>query len=65
VDEALARFDKSGDFAAIASSQREAWNRWVEGKIDSGDFDNKVLKYDKDGEREINLSEMTAYLSMG
>ena len=64
VDEALTRFDKSKDFDSIVSSQRETWNRWVKGKIDSGDFDNKVLKYDKDGEQEINLSEMTAYFSM-
>jgi len=64
VDEALTRFDKSGDFASIVSSQRETWNRWVKGKIDAGDFDNKVLKYDRDGEKEIDLSEMTAHLSM-
>ena len=64
VDEALARFDQSGDYASIVSSQREIWNRWVKGKIDSGDFGNKVLKYDKDGEKEIELSEMTVHLSM-
>jgi hypothetical protein len=64
VDEALSRFDQSGDFVTIISSQREIWNAWVKGKIDSGDFGNKVLKYDKDGEKEIELSEMTAHLSM-
>jgi hypothetical protein len=64
VDEALTRFDQSGDFASIASSQRETWTEWVKGKIDAGDFGSKVLKYDKDGEKEIDLSEMTAHLSM-
>ena len=64
VDEALTRFDRSGDFASIVSSQRDKWNRWVEAKIDSGDLGNKVLKYDPDGETEIDLSEMTAHLSM-
>jgi len=65
VDEVLTRFDQSGDFTSIVSSQREIWNRWVKGKIDAGDFGNKVLKYDGDGEKEIELSEMTAHLSMG
>jgi hypothetical protein len=65
LDEALTRFDKSGDFASIVSSQRETWNKWVKGKIDAGDFGNKVTKYDRDGEKEIELSEMTAHLSMG
>jgi hypothetical protein len=65
VDDALTRFDQSGDFDAIVSSQREIWNTWVKGKIDARDFGNKVLKYDRDGEKEIELSEMTAHLSMG
>ena len=65
VDEALTRFDQSGDFASIVFSQKEIWNKWVKGKIDAGDFGNKVLKYDRDGEKEIELSEMTAHLSMG
>jgi len=64
VDEALTRFDQSGDFASIVSSQRDTWNKWVKGKIDSGDFGNKVLKYDQDSENEIDLSEMTTHLSM-
>ena len=64
VNEALSRFDKSKDFSAIVASQKEVWNKWVKGKIDTGDFRNKVLKFDKDGEKEIELSEMTEYLSM-
>ena len=65
VDEALTRFDRRGDFVSIVSSQREAWNNWVKGKIDAGNFDNTVLKHDKDSQKEIDLSEMTAHLSMG
>ncbi len=64
VDDALARFDQSKDFDSIVSSQRDLWNDWVRGKIDAGDFGNKVLKYNIEGEEEIELSEMTAYLSM-
>jgi len=63
-DEALSRFGSSGDFDAIVSSQRELWNEWVTGKIDAGDFGNKVLKFEKDGEKEIELSEMPTHLSM-
>ncbi len=64
VDEALTRFDRKGDFGSIVSSQRDVWNKWVKGKIDAGDFDNKVLKYEKESKKEIDLSEMTTYLSM-
>ena len=63
-DEALSRFTASGDFEAIVSSQREAWTKWVTSKIDAQDFHNKVLKFEKEGEKEIELSEMTAHLSM-
>jgi len=65
VDEALTRFDRSKNFDSIVSSQRETWNTWVKKKIDAGDFGNKVLKYDRESEKEIELSEMTAHLSMG
>jgi len=64
VDEALSRFDKARDFNAIVSSQREVWNEWVKGKIDSGDFRNKALKFEKDGKKEIELSEMAEFLSV-
>jgi len=63
-DKALSHFGQKGDFDSIVSSQREVWNRWVKGKIDEGDFGNKVLKYEKEGEKEIELSEMSAHLSM-
>jgi hypothetical protein len=62
--EALTRFDPNGDFGSIISSHRENWRKWVKGKIDAGDFDSRVLKYSKDGEEEIDLSEMTSYFSM-
>jgi len=63
-DEALSRLGSSGDFASIVSLHREAWNKWVKSKIDAKDFGNKVLKFEKDGEKEIELSEMSAHLSM-
>lgn len=63
-DEALSRFASSGDFDSIVSSQRETWSEWVKGKIDGGDFSNKVLKIEKGGEKEIELSEMSTHLSM-
>ena len=63
-DEALYRFDDTRDFDSIASSHRETWNRWVKGKIDNGDFRSTVLKVEKEGQREIDLAEMDAHLSM-
>jgi hypothetical protein len=63
-DEALTRFGSSGDFDSIVSSQREVWKKWVKGKIDEGDFGNKVLKIEKAGEKEIELSELPVHLSM-
>jgi len=64
VDDALARFDELKEFSAIVLSQKDGWNKWVKGKIDAGDFRSKVLKYEKNGEKEIDLSEMTEFLSM-
>jgi hypothetical protein len=62
-DEALSRFP-SGDFESVAESQRALWNKWVKNKIDKGDFSNKVLRISREGEQEIELSEMKAHLSM-
>ena len=64
VNEALSRFDTADDFSAIVSSQRDIWNKWVTDKIDAGDFKSKVLKFEKDASKEIELSEMAEYLSM-
>jgi hypothetical protein len=58
-DETLSIFSQSKAFEEIASSQREDWTRWVQGKIDQGDFRNLVLKFEKTGRKEIDLSEMT------
>ena len=63
-DDALSRFDPSKNFDAIISSQRENWSKWIKGKIDAQDFQNRALKYDKTGETEINLAEMNEHVTM-
>ena len=63
-DDALARFDPSKDFNSIVSAQSEAWQEWVKKKIDAADFTNRALIYEKTGEKEIDLSEMTEHVSM-
>jgi hypothetical protein len=63
-DEALSRFDQGKDFHAIISSQSEVWNGWVKGNIDAKDFQNKVLKFEKAGEKEMDLSEMQEHIRM-
>lgn len=63
-DEALSRFDQSLNFAAIVSSQKDVWDKWVKGKIDKRAFDSKVLKIEKDGEKEIELLEIPDNFSM-
>jgi hypothetical protein len=40
------------------SSGREDWSKWVQAKIDQGDFRNRVLKFEKTGQKEIDLTEM-------
>ena len=57
-DENLARFGHSKKFEEIAFAQKEEWSRWVQGKIDQGDFRNLVLKLEKAGPKEIDLAEM-------
>ena len=63
-DDALSRFDQSKKFDTIITSQRENWGKWIKGKIDAQDFQNRALKYDKTGETEINLSEMNEHVTM-
>ncbi len=63
-DEALPGFGKSGDFESIVSARKESWDEWVRGKIDEEDFGSKVLRYGPEGVTEIELSEMSAHLSM-
>jgi len=54
----LNRFGRSEEFEEIASSRREEWSKWVRNKIDQGDFRNLVLKLERGGQKEIDLSEM-------
>jgi hypothetical protein len=62
-DENLAQVaTPSKEFEKIASLKREQWRKWVQGKIDQGDFKNLVLKLEKTGQREVDLSEMEKVL---
>ena len=61
-DETLTGLSPSKEFEKIISSRREEWGKWVQGKIDGGDFRNLVLKLEKTGQKEINLSEMEEHL---
>ena len=63
-DEALSRFDRGKDFKAIISSHNEAWKGWVKKRIDAEDFQNRVLKFKKRGQEEIDLSEMREHVRM-
>jgi len=64
VDDAMSRFDTSKDFNSIVSSQIETWHGWVKEKIDAADFRNRALKFEKTGEKEIDLSQMTEHVTM-
>ena len=64
LDEAMSRFDPSKDFNSIVSSQIEIWHEWVKGKIDALEFSNRALKFEKTGEKEIELSEMAEHVRM-
>jgi hypothetical protein len=57
-DQALSRFPPSREFDEIVSSGRGDWSKWVQAKIDQGDFRNRVLKFEKTGQKEIDLTEM-------
>jgi hypothetical protein len=61
-DETLPRLSPGKEFDKIVSSRREEWSKWVQGKIDGGDFRNLVLKLEKTGQKEINLNEMEEQL---
>ena len=63
MDEALTRFGPSNDFNAIVASSRAAWHQWVKEKIDSGDFRDRALKFEKTGQQEINLSDMSTHVT--
>ena len=61
-DEKLSHFSSSKSFEEIISSHREEWTQWVQNKIDQGDFRNLVWKFEKTGQREINLEELNETL---
>lgn len=63
-DEALSRFDPTGDFRAIFETHREDWSKWVKEKIDQKDFRNMVLKFDREGGNELDLDRLDTKLSM-
>ena len=63
-DDALSRFEQPNDFNSIVSSQIETWHEWVKGKIDAADFRNRALKFEKTGEKEIDLSQMAKHVTM-
>jgi len=64
VDEALTRFDPSKDFNGIVDSCKATWHQWVKEKIDSNDFRNRALKLEKEGQQEINLSDMSDHVTL-
>ena len=61
-DEALSKFDQAKNFEVIVTSQIDTWHKWVRGKIDEGDFRNRALKIEKEGQLEINLSDMSDHI---
>ena len=61
-DDALGRLDPSKEFDGIIASNKAAWQQWVKDKIDNGDFRNRALKLEVEGQREIDLSEMTDHI---
>jgi hypothetical protein len=62
-DENLAHFTtQSNEFEEIVSLKKNQWKKWVQEKIDRGDFRNLVLKLEKTGQREVDLSEMEKIL---
>jgi hypothetical protein len=63
-DKALSRFDRSKDFDSIVSGKREDWKGWVMDKLDQGDFRNLVLKFDVEGQAEIDLDRIPEKLTM-
>lgn len=64
LDDALSLFDPNKDFEAIISSQRETWHKWVKDKIDAEELNNRALKFDRSGKREIDFSEMKEHVKM-
>ena len=57
-DENLAPSAGPKEFEEIISLKREEWSRWVQTKIDKGDFRNLVLKLEKKSQKEIDLDQL-------
>ncbi len=57
-EDSLDRFARSEGFGEIIALRREEWTRWVQEKIDQGDFRNLVMKIEKGGQKEIDLGKM-------
>ena len=57
-DENLIQSTNSKEIEGIISLKREEWSKWVQTKIDKGDFRNLVLKLEKEGLKEIDLDKL-------
>jgi hypothetical protein len=61
-DDALDQFHPAKEFDAIVTSRKAAWQQWVKGKIDDGDFRNRALTFEKEDQQEINLSDIPDHI---
>ena len=61
-DDALARLVPSKDFDAILAANKAGWQQLVKDKIDNGDFRNRALKIEVEGQCEIDLSDMARHI---
>jgi hypothetical protein len=57
-DENLPHFSPTKEFEKIVSSREGEWSKWAKEKIDARDFRNRVLKIERSGPREIDLTDM-------
>jgi len=62
-DENLTQLTDSNEIEGIISLKREEWSKWVQTKIDKGDFRNLVLKLEKKGQKEIDLDKLDKKLA--
>ena len=57
-DDHLRQLTSSSGTERAISLKREEWSKWVQTKIDEGDFRNLVLKLEKEGQKEIDLDKL-------
>ena len=62
-DEVLDRFAPGGGFEDIVKTRRDEWQKWVQGKIDQGDFRNLALRHESSGQTEVVLDELDEKLT--